>query len=328
MTKFPSAKTSCAVVLAGGLLALAQPASAVFLDPANPALTIPTQLLSFGPIQGDVFLPLTNAANSSTEPGAPAAVDGYGWVDSHVTITLSSQRSPAAGPPSLGQATLGVPFSGGAAGGVAPGCQGHGQAGNVSTGDSVCVNSFFDVWFDVTISNQDTSGAKFFGNAGAPQTISQIDNQTPSPLQQNSTCIADTSKPNLGCLPPAGSAYIGHFQVKVELGLDINGNGANDKLKFDFVQHDVGGVTNTFLSGANLVDTFNSTIQNTGGMVGDALSDPPFGSFVLAGPTTASQGIIFAAESAALPEPASLSLLAAGLGIMPGFRRRSLEKTA
>jgi len=325
MMKLPTIKHGFALALTGGLLAMAQPASAVFLDPNNPALTIPTQLLSFGPIQGDVYLPLTTLANSSTESNAPAAVAdgpaGYGWVNSHIAITLSSQRTPTPGPPSTGEATLGLPY--GSPGTTAAGsanCDGHGQAGNVGNGDSVCVNSFFNVWFDVTITNQDSSGAFFFNNEGAPQTLTQNDNETPTPLQQNSVCTADLSKPNLGCLPPTGSAYIGHFQVKVDLGVDINGNGANDVLKFDFVQHDVGGVTNTFLQGANLIDTFNSNIQNTGGMVGDQIGDPPFGAFLLSGPTTASQGIIFPAQS--VPEPASLALLGAGFGAMFGFRRR------
>ena len=79
--------------------AMAQPAQAVFVDPGIP---IPTQLLSFG-LTADIFLPL---ATTSTLSGAPAAtVDGYGWVNSRVALSLSTTT------PSTGQARLSVPFN-------------------------------------------------------------------------------------------------------------------------------------------------------------------------------------------------------------------------
>lgn len=299
------------------LAASANPAFAVFIDPQIP---IPTQLLSFGPIQGDVFLPLTNAATTSTEAGAPAAVDGYGWVNSNIAITLSSQRQSNPGAASVGRAFLGVPsafptVADVVAAAVAAGCaDGVGQAGNVNTGGTVCVNSFFDVFFDVTVTDIDAT-AGFLGGQG-PQSVALLD-QGPTFLQQRSECIADASQPNLGCLPPVGSAYIGHFQVVLPLGVDVNGNGADDVIKFDFVAHDVGGVTNTFIQGANVIDTFNSTI-NGGGSVEDALADPPF-TFTLTGPTTAQQRIVFPAQ---VPEPGTLALMAAGLGFVAWQSRR------
>lgn len=289
------------------LSALAQPAQAVFVDPN---IAIPTQLLSFGPIQGETFLPLTSAATSSTEAGAPlATADGYGWVKSNIAISLSATT------PSTGEARFSVPFSFPPAAGVAGCLDGaQGQAGNVNTGDTVCVSSFFDVHFDVTLTDVDSTTG-FFGGLG-PASLTATD-LGPAHMQQNGECIADTSQPNLGCLPPTGSAYIGHFKVVLPLGVDINGNSLLDTISFTLVQHDVGGTTNTFVQGGNVIDTFNSSVNGSGSVQDDG-TDPPFGPFTLTGPTTAQQGIVY---QASVPEPASLALFGAGLGLL-GWRRR------
>lgn len=309
----PGSRRAAGLTLAGAALcALAQPAQAVFVDPN---IAIPTQLLSFGPIQGETFLPLTSAATTSTESGAPAATaDGYGWVKSNIAISLSTT------PLSVGEARLSVPF-----GGSANGCREGvgGGAGNVNTGDTVCVSSFFDVHFDVTLSDTDNTAGFFGGNGPASLTATDLG---PAHMQQNGDCIADTSQPNLGCLPPTGSAYIGHFKVVLPLGVDINGNTLLDTISFTLVQHDVGGVTDTFVQGGNVVDTFNSSIDGSGSVQDDG-TDPPF-SFSLTGPTTAQQGIVYPAQ-AAVPEidaaagTGALSLLVGALALVAEGRRRS-----
>lgn len=294
--------------------AMAQPAQAVFVDPNN---LIPTQLLSFDLTAG-VFLPLTSAATTSTLAGAPAAVDGYGWVNSTVALSLSTTT------PSTGTALLSVPFDlpptdatdTAAAAASAQGCIEGGLSGNVANGDSVCVNSFFDVFFDVTLTDNDPT-AGFFGAMGPP--VLAVADLGPAFMQQNSVCFADTSQDNLGCLPPVGSAYFGHFKVVLPLGVDINGNGLLDTISFVLVQHAVGDVTDTFVQGGNIIDTFNSSAE-AGGSVQDDGTDPPFGPFILAGPTTAQQGIVYPAAQA--PEPATLVLFGAGLGLLGWKRRR------
>ncbi len=40
-------------------------------------------------------------------------------------------------------------------------------------------------------------------------------------MQFNGECVAYTFQPNLGCLPPEGSPYIGHFKIVMVLGLTL-----------------------------------------------------------------------------------------------------------
>ncbi len=317
---FKSAPRGLKVCLAGSLLlaASAQPAFAVFV---NPNIAIPTELLSFGPdgINGNVFLPLTGAGTTSTEVSAPAAtVDGYGWVKSNISIGLSTTT------PSTGQAHLSVPYDFGdsvAAAASTRICIAGGMAGNVNTGDTVCVASFFDVFYDVTITDIDSSAGFFDG--GGPQELGALD-LGPINMQFSGECIADTSIPNLGCLPPVGSPYIGHFAIVMDLGVDVNHNTLDDVMKFEFGTHNVGDVTNTYIDGSNVIDEFDSTIAGNGAVM-DAEVDPPF-SFTLTGPTTAQQGIVYPAQTAQAPEPVTFALFGAGLAALGLSRRRQKRR--
>ncbi|BCG64518.1 MAG: hypothetical protein methR_P2302 [Methyloprofundus sp.] len=281
------------------------PNPSIFIDPNT---QIPTQLLSFGPngINADIYLPLTSGATTSSADGinSPlATLDNYGWVKSNVAITLSTAT------PSTGYATLGKRF----------GNCGSGLAGAVGQGYDVCVDSLFDVFFDVTITDIDPT-TNFFDS---PTLVTlPVLSDGPIPMEFHGICSADLSQANLGCLPPSGFPYVGHFKIDTPLGLDINGNNLNDFLHFTFGAHNVGGVTDTFINDNSVNDTFNSTIVGTGA-VDDAATDPEF-SFTLSGPVTASQEIVYAAQN--VPEPSYLLLFSAGFSLM-GLLRRNHRKT-
>jgi hypothetical protein len=178
------------------------------------------------------------------------------------------------------------------------------------------VNSFFDVFFDVTITAADTTNAGFFDDTA---TVLSVTGLGPASMElQGQECIWDDSLPNGGCLPPTGDAYIGHFDVVIDLMMDVNGMGGNDVLKFTLATHNVGDVSQTWIDGLTLYDEFDTVLDLEGGVEDDA-TDPPF-LITVTGPTTASQGIVYNAPTGA-PEPASIALLAGGIGLL-GFRRR------
>jgi hypothetical protein len=174
------------------------------------------------------------------------------------------------------------------------------------------VDSFFDVFFIATITDIDPSATYATGLPNPIMMPGMAHMQLGGDTQGN-LCTADIFQPNYGCLPPVGDIYIGHFQIVVPTGVDINGDETDDIVKFTLAAHSVGGVTQTFISGTQVIDTFNSTSTIDGGVqnMGDDLSDPPF-TVGLSGPTTASQNIVVAA----VPEPATFLLFGAGLGLL------------
>ena len=258
-----------------GLALFAQPASAQFA-----VLAFDTELTSLNLSGGPFPMPL------ASDPGnlLGDSVEGYGFVDALVTITLSSQRTTSPGPPSDGTACAfentpttspGVSITAG----LGLTCSGPLDPVDPNALDGVpfVVDSFFDVFFDITVTDVDSRPGRDF--AGQPDGASIVlpDN---GPAHMSSFYFVDFDKlaPNYGLVPPPeADPYIGHFNIEIPLGGDINGNGENDKIKFTLAAHSVGDDNRTFviLPDGTVVDDFDSAAFLEGSVV-DESTDPPF----------------------------------------------------
>lgn len=287
-------------------------------------LNFETELKELNLTGGPFPLPLASDPGNSLGD----SIEGYGFVDSQVAVQLSSQRLANPGQPSLGQACA---FSGLAAA-TADG-EGLGVTGSFCPpdpppitpqdiqdldGQAFFVDSFFDVFFDITVTDVDPRAGRDY--AGQPDGASiQLPDTGPAQVFSSYTRIFDEGAPNFGLIPPPEeSPYIGHVQIEIPLGGDINGNGENDKIKFTLVTHSVGGENRTFiqLPDGTVIDEFDSggLIE---GLVVDESTDPPFtvGAIradglpdpsVFGGRTTASSRLL----NPQIPEP-STGILAA-----------------
>ncbi len=281
----------------------------------NAVLTFDTELLSMNLTGGSFPMPL-------------AAV--WEFVDSNVAISLSSQRAANPGPRSLGQATASQRTGVGL-----EALAGAGQADaidpNVLDGQPFQVDSFFDVFFDITLTDVDPRPGRDFAGQGDGASFMLLDNG-PAGMQSSYLAVFDKNAPSFGLVPPPeASPYVGHFNIEIPLGADLNGNGEADKIKFQLAIHAVGDENRTFiiLPDGTVLETFDSAAFLQGALV-DLSSDPPFtigaldpvtglpSAGGLAGPTTASSRL----ENPILPEPASAVLVGLGLGALASRQRR------
>jgi hypothetical protein len=297
--------TGCDIQFAfGGSIGLNGPA------PTQKIITIPTEMLALN-LTGQAMLPLVS------DPGnaLPGSQNGFGFLNTQIEIRESpTKRSP-------GTAIL-TDVNG----------------GRIDNGDLLTVDSSFDIYFNILITDIDPTAA----NTGPPATPAldiaglpdgssifiPSNGKSFAKMSARTTCVADTSKDNYGCLPPVGATYQGHFDVKIPLlssydgsgvPIDINKNKDPDVIGFTLLNHLVGGVLSVAPgTGGTLVNQFNST-ATLNGFVRDKSTDPSF-TAKLEGITSASQQIIVPA----VPEPGSLALLLAGaLASMGSVRRQS-----
>jgi hypothetical protein len=158
-----------------------------------------------------------------------------------------------------------------------------------------------------------------FDYFGLPSSFQRSGVSFSNNLKEGVTCIADLTKPNYGCLPPVGMSFAGLTGFRVDLPVDIDGNGLADKMLLDPFLHQVGEILSTTRTDSTVTTTYtlNSTLT---GAVLDQASDPPF-TVHFTGPVTGTQSIVVDA----IPEPGTYLLSGAALAglLAAGWRRRS-----
>ena len=291
---------------------------------ATPAyLQFDTELLSLDLNGGPFPMPL------ASDPGNALgdSVSGYGFVDTQVTISLSSQRNVLPGAQSLGTANASnqQPDPGGVS---IPGTPGPINPA-VLDGQTFYVDSFFDVFYDITVTDVDPRPGRDFAGQSDGASFTLPDNG-PAHMESLYSALFDMNAPNYGIVPPPEvSPYIGHFNIEIPLGGDINGNSEPDKIKFTLASHSAGDSNRTFvqLPNGTVLDTFDSAAFLAGAVV-DQSADPPFtiggqlpnglpDPSLFGGPTTASSTLV----NEIVPEPSSIMLLLVG-AILAGVCRR------
>ena len=232
--------------------------------------------LAGGPFPMPLASDPTNALGDS--------IEGYGFVDSMVTVTLSSERPGTPGPPTLGEvcATDMPPTNRQAD------IEGRGDGvgcfdplpdvdPDLLDGSPFMVDSFFDVFFDITFTDVDARPGRDYAGMPDGATIIFQDN---GPLQALVSYPATFSATGdlWGLAPPAeASPYFSPAVFEIPLGGDINQNGEDDKIKITLWTSSIGDAGRVFVPGAgdSINVAFSSGLVIEGAVV-DESTDPPF----------------------------------------------------
>ena len=321
---------SAVVSVAFGLV-IALVAAPVHAVPAT-VIEFDTELTQMTLAGGPFPIPL------ASDPGNNLgdSVEGYGFVDSDVTITLSSQRVTSPGQPSLGHVTATTAPPNPTGGELVVSGVPDPEPINPDDlhGQTFYVDSFFDVYFDITFTDVDSRGGRDY--AGQPDGASIVfqDNGA-SRTTARYEAIFDKDAPTFGLLPPPeAEPWVGFVDVEIALGADINGNGENDKIKFTLGTISAGDENRTFieLPDGTVILEFDAGALFEGAVV-DESTDPPFtigatgptaglpDPAAFGGPTTAESNLLNPlAGQPGVPEPAGLGLI--GLAML-GMKQRS-----
>ena len=246
----------------------AEPPLVVNLGPNGESALIPTEMVSLDLVGGE---PLTVNLRSYPIPGASDpnnnlgdSIDGYGFVLSDIRITLSSQRDPGPGPDTLGYVQL---IKTNPPAGPGP--------NSIVDGDEFLVDSFFDVFFDITITDVDPRPGRDYVGLPDGESITWPDVPTEDTVSSD-TCTADISEPLLGCMT-RNKLYVGGLSV-IPLDTDVNGNFENDVVKLILQELTLGAGSQSILANGDiqvesgLLDSF----FDVEGAVLDESADPPF----------------------------------------------------
>ena len=310
------------LVAMAALFALTEQAAGVWLEFD---LTLEEMNLTSGPF----LMPLASDPLNSL----PDSVDGYGFVESTATLTLSSQRPVNPGPATTGKLfaySVGEnPPSGNDPPPINP---------DELDGSGFAVYSFLDIFFDLTLTDVDSRPGRDFAGQPDGASISVIDvgDRVTGVLKiQN----FDKDAPNFGMFPPRDgwdSTFTSPFLLELPLG-DINGNGEFDAIELFFGHFSPVEESIQFPEWPDVpwpIVSDYGTIAVLYGKVGDSLTDPPFtiGSLLpgglpdpnaFGGPTTATSTL----RNPVIPEPSSLAIWSliglAGIGVGCWRRKRN-----
>ena len=326
-------KRLLAILALGAALGIAERPALASHDDLEPyshsILRFDTSLTSFNMAGGPFQMPLasdpTNALGDS--------VQGFGYVRSAVTITLSSQHG---GLPTLGSViaiaepagmvnenTAGLMDYLLALGGVDDGIDYGPVNPSLLDGRQTMVLGRFSVHFDISVTDVDARPGRNFAGRPDGASISLLNNG-PGGMQSLTRFISpgnpangpfpifNMAAPNFGLLPPPeGAPYGGHFNIEIPLGGDINGNGYNDRIRFSLVTHSAIDGARTFvqLPDGTVIDSFDSAAALDGAIVDDAppgiagLADLSLAGAPPSGPTHAPFMIGMLDPLTGLPDP-------------------------
>lgn len=184
-----------------------------------------------------------------------------------------------------------------------------------SGGNPVQVSSFFDVFFDLGLTDKDP--LVNFGGVIVDGMTMTFPNNGPSNLAGFFSAALDPGVPGFGLFPPSEAfPMIGFFTEEVPLGVDLNGNGEMDKIKFTLAALSFldANRTTTLVPDGTVVHDFNANMDLTGAVI-DVSQDPPFGPVTLSG-----RGTVIASQ---VPEPGTTAAgLAVGLLAVASWRRK------
>ncbi len=302
--------------------------SAILLAPhaANASVLWDTEMVSLNLTGGPFLMPLaSDPANLLGD-----SVDGYGFVDSDVQLTVSSQRV-IPGPASLGQ-HQGFDF------GSVLGGSGVQPAFDPADfeGQPFFVDSFFDVFFDITVTDVDgRPGRDYVGELDGASIV--LEDIGATPAQSNSTQTFSQSDPIFDLVPPESDPYLTLLAFNVPLGLDVNVNSENDDVAFTLGVLGLqdasrnfttlpGGVVNL---DADIASFLEGMIADTSGgvpfLVGAQLPSglPDIAAFSGTGSITFD--LVNSLQGQAIPEPSTFAISVLGLsslGMIGRPRRR------